>query len=289
MRTKTSRLLLMSVAYFLMIFAFAQLAEGHSCGCGYWNGSSCTCSGDCPACEDCKSSGESCSCQPNCGTNEHCCTDAGEYCCPDGKECCEGDCCGSDQHCCTDATDGYCCDDGKYCWYGFCVECRDLLDCELCEECIGYNCVHPCDECYYPMYCAYACACVECYPGEEDTTTCSSANSTTECDCSMNLLNPCSSAAESVVYSGASLTSCTGPDCSSKDVLCYTTYDECKVSGSYQALKWCSGNDVGPPTCQIILDLPPGPGCWTCVNAFESGDPTHEPQGECPTEAWPEE
>lgn len=229
--------------------------------------------------------------------------------CEDDESKCPGECDTCDDGTCTDhdyncssidceiCNDGVCEDRcpalGKHCWLGTCVECRDVLDCELCWECINHECVHPCDECYYPKYCGYACACVECYYGEEDTTTCSTANSTTECYCSINIFNPCSSPAESVVYSGATLTSCTGPDCDSVDVLCYTTYPGCKVSGSYQPLKWCSANDVGAPppapwpySCQLNLDIP-GPGCWTCVNSFESGDPTDEPQGDCPVEAWP--
>ena len=165
------------------------------------------------------------------------------------------------------------------------------MDCELCYECTHNKCVHPCDdECYYPKYCGYACACVECeyVEEEEDTTTCSTANSTTECDCSVNIFNPCSSTEESVVYSGNSLKSCTGPDCDPVDVLCYTTYQSCTTSGSYQPLKWCAGGDmVGVPYwCQIDLNLI-CPGCWTCANSFESGVPTYESQGDCPDEAWP--
>jgi len=226
----------------------------------------------------------------------------------DCKECISGSCvyksgndCEKNSDCDTDncetCEDCVCTDScpplGLYCILYECRECRDILDCELCELCMSHECVHPCDDCYYPKYCGYACACVECYPGPEDTTTCSGENSTTACDCSVNIFNPCSGVEESVVYSGASLTSCTGPDCSSADVLCYTTYQSCRTSGVVQPLKWCVSNDVGPPppapwpkSCQLNLDIP-GPGCWTCTNSFESGVPTDEPQGECPTEAWP--
>ena len=128
---------------------------------------------------------------------------------------------------------------------------------------------------------------MECEYGEEDTTTCSTANSTTECDCSHNIFNPCSSARESVVYSGNSLKSCTGPNCDPVDVLCYTTYQGCKVSESINPLEWCTGAGLGGRiVCEVMLGVP-GPGCWTCVNSFEGGVPTNESQGDCPTEAWP--
>jgi hypothetical protein len=167
------------------------------------------------------------------------------------------------------------------------------LDCVLCEECELHKCVHPCDECFSPKYCGYACACVECEYGEEDTTTCSTANNTTECDCSENIFNPCSSG-ESVVYSGNSLKSCTGPNCGSANVLCYTTFQTCTTSGSYAPLEWCTPHDTGPlppapwpQSCQVNLEIP-GPGCYTCANSFNGGVQTYVPQGDCPIEQWPE-
>ena len=73
------------------------------------------------------------------------------------------------------------------------------------------------------------------------------------------------------------------------DVLCYTEYNECEVSGVYQPLKWCAGGDLhGEPLwCQIILDLV-GPGCLTCVpDQFDTGIDTYESRGVCPPEDWP--
>jgi len=265
---------------------------------------------DCGNCKECSGG----SCQSTCSNT--CCNDV---CCEAGQICCDGTCCDPDDCCngCESCNNGSCVDDdnkcdsllcqecddgvcedrcpplGLHCYFGDCVECIDILDCELCEECENHECVHPCDECYYPNYCAYACTCVECYPGPVDTTTCSSENSTTECDCSQNILNPCGGVEESVVYSGSSLTSCTGPDCSSDDVLCYTTYQTCKTSSAVKPLLWCVADDTGPPppapwpkSCKLNTDIP-GPGCWDCVNTYESGDPTYEPKGVCPTEAWP--
>ncbi len=247
--------------------------------------------------EECESCiGDSCEV---CGgdTNMTCCN--GDCCDPALCESCiNGSCVGCDPDDCeTCGVDGECEDScpplGLYCVTGNCVECRDISDCELCELCMSHECVHPCDLCYWPKYCGYACACVECYPGPEDTTKCSGENSTTECDCSQNILNPCGGVEESVVYSGASLTSCTGPDCSSANVLCYTTYQSCRVSTSYTPLLWCVSGETGPQppapwpkSCTLDLSHP-GPGCWDCTNSYESGVPTYEPKDECPTEAWP--
>jgi len=146
---KTSRILLLSVACLLM--AFAQLAEGHSCGCGYWNGSSCVCSGSCPQCEyNCHSSGDSCECSDLCSSNQHCCTDAGDYCCPDGEECCDGDCC--DTADCEDCNNGVCeyqCCSCEVCNNGICEfpdghDCCDGSDCADVQICSGCKCT--CDD-----------------------------------------------------------------------------------------------------------------------------------------------
>jgi len=252
------------------------------------------CVDDCPSGECCNGtccdSGNCCNSTTCCSNSDDiCCTDSGSYCCESGKTCCEGNCCDLGIECC----DGDCCNDPSKpnCHLDtMCVECSDALDCDLCEDCVGFNCVHPCDSCNWPKYCGYACVCVECnYDSqEEDTTTCSVENSTSECDCSHNIINPCSSSEESVVYSGNSLKSCTGPDCDSVDVLCYTTYQECNTSGSISPLEWCTG--VGPGlqlVCEVMLGVP-GPGCYTCVNSFEAGVPTYESQGDCPIEDWPE-
>jgi len=247
------------------------------------------CGGGCPACESCVSCW--CQCTSECCQDSDCtgechngCSNCS--CVDDNTECEYFDC---------EICNGGMCEDkcpalGKHCLteLGLCVECRDVLDCELCEECddVMHTCEHPCDDCDPPKYCGYACVCVECYYGEEDTTTCSTANSTTECDCSINIINPCSSPGETIIYSGNSIKSCTGPDCDSVKVLCYTTYPKCKTNGSVQPLKWCGG-DVLPPTCVIDV-YQPGPGCYTCVNSFESGLRAYEYQGDCPIEDWPE-
>jgi|GEM_PF-7113169 len=277
-----------------------------------------------PPCGDCKTwNTETEVCDSDCNTSQCCDNDSCVDDCPTGS-CCDDTCCGATQCCddgscvttcpgecktcsifgvcedddsecssvdCEDCNNGTCEDRcpalGEHCWLAMCVQCRDILDCDLCEDCVNYQCKHPCDECYIPKYCGSACACVECEYGEEDTTTCSTANSTTECDCSHNIFNPCSSARESVVYSGNSLKSCTGPDCDPVDVLCYTTYQGCKVSESINPLEWCTGAGLGGRiVCEVMLGVP-GPGCWTCVNSFEGGVPTNESQGDCPTEAWP--
>lgn len=246
------------------------------------------------------------------GCGGECYTCSGCWClddeskCSGCKRCSVGTCVDADHKCswrfCQDCNDGECEDRcpalGKHCDSdtGSCEECVDVLHCELCEECIFHKCVHPCDDCDPPKYCGSACACVECeyVEEEEDTTTCSTANNTTECDCSINIINPCSSAEESVSYSGNFLKSCTGPNCGSDNVLCYTTYQSCTTSGSYQPLHLCIGNDVGPPppapwpsSCTLNLDIP-GPGCYTCANSFSAGVPTYESQGDCPIELWPE-
>lgn len=267
------------------------------------------CGGGCPTCESCVSCW--CQCTSECCEDSDCTGECHNGCsgcnCVDDESKCPGECDTCDDGTCTDhdylcnwrlcetCNDGECEDRcpalGKYCNYdtGMCEVCVDDFHCELCEECnVLHECVHPCDDCTWPKYCGYACFCVECNYnyGQEDTTTCSTANSTTECHCSINLFSPCSSTEESVVYSGFSLKSCTGPDCDPVSVLCYTTYETCRTSGDYQPYKWCGG-DVLPPTCVIDV-YQPGPGCWTCVNSFESGFPTYESQGDCPIEDWPE-
>ncbi len=273
--------------------------------CQYRNGYNCMttsdCTGECESCVSCSCEDDPSKCTGEChnGCSGGNCVDDESKCPGECDTCDDGTCTDHDYECnwrlCETCNDGECEDRcpalGKYCNYdtGMCEVCVYNFHCELCEECIHHKCVHPCDDCVYPKYCGYACDCVECYYGEEeDTTTCSTTQSYTECDCSINIFNPCSSNEESVVYSGNSLKSCTGPDCDPVNVLCYTTYQTCRTSGDYQPLKWCGG-DLVPPTCVLDLSAPvPGPGCWTCVNSFESGFPTYESQGDCPIEDWPE-
>jgi len=242
-------------------------------------------------------------CVSSCGTWPACCDDGEcvDHCSYiEGKECCGGNCiteCDASECMECDHASGTCVSECSgttpHCNFGMCVECRDRVDCEICEDCVGFDCVHPCDNCVYPKYCGSACSCVECSYGEEDTATCSTTQSTTGCDCSVNLVSPCSSGEESVVYSGNPLRSCTGPDCESTNVLCYTTYQTCTTSGGYAPLEWCLSHDVGAPppapwphSCGINLDLP-GPGCYTCANSFNAGVQVSAPEGRCPTEHWP--
>ena len=250
-----------------------------------------------------------------CGSGQSCC--GGECCNPDdccNGECCPGGCC-EDSDCtgechngcsncqcvdddikcssidCETCNEGVCEDEcpalGKHCWYGECVECRDILDCELCYECENHECVHPCDECYYPKYCGYACACVECYPGPDDTTTCSGEDGDECTGCTEWPISPCSGAGDIIVYTNNSLTTCTGTDCETRqDVLCYTTYDQCEAE-EWIPFFWCKYNVPGPDTCSFDIEHPIGPGCWPCVIDEGSADPTYGTRGICPTEAWP--
>ena len=272
--------------------------------CYYWNGSSCVpygnCWGGCPECESCVNC--YCDCTSECCDDSDCtgCESCVDCACVDDddnctgcEDCVSGSCEDNDLNCssidCETCNEGVCEDEcpalGEYCWYGDCVECIDVLDCELCYVCIHHECVHPCDECYYPKYCGSACACVECYPGTDDTTTCSSGLSSDDCTgCTEWPISPCSGR-EKVVYTNNTLTTCTGPDCGSVDVLCYTTY-ECEAEGWIPFL-WCKYNVPGPNTCSFDIEHPVGPGCWSCVIDEESADPTYEPQGDCPVEAWP--
>jgi hypothetical protein len=255
------------------------------------------------ACQDCDEG----DCKSSCTTGQECCGGACitecvsslcmacgpsgscELSCITGQECCGGNCitkCESTE--CKECDGaGSCkstCDDPDLpaCSWGICVECVDILDCDLCEECVGYKCVHPCDDCVWPKYCGNACACVECYPGDDDTTTCSTLNNDLdECGCSMNIFNPCSGTEMMRVYTGNVLESCTGPDCTTyNDVLCYTTYEKCVASGIFKPLQWCIAG-----TCEIDLEHP-GPGCYGCGrDPYETGVPTYETRGVCPADS----
>jgi hypothetical protein len=237
----------------------------------------------CPSCYTCTPTG--CECLADCGCGGKTCS--GCYTCSGCS--CVLNCSSID---CETCNEGVCEDQcpalGKHCYYGSCVECRDVLDCESCYECgVTHECEHPCDECYYPKYCGYACACVECYPGPDDTTTCSGTDYDECVGCSMNPLYPCAEAGNQRVYTHNTLTTCTGPNCETRqDVLCYTTYDECEP-GPWIPLIWCVGNDVGPPSCQIE-DLLNPIGCWNCsIDPLDGGVPSFRTRGFCPTEAWP--
>lgn len=178
------------------------------------------------------------------------------------------------------------------CHLGNCVQCVSVLDCDLCETCEYNQCKHPCDDCVWPEYCGNACSCAECTVGTEDTTTCSTSQDFTECDCENGPLSPCSNPKETIVYTGNSLESCTGDDCETRnDVLCYNTYSECEASGLYQINEWCTANETGPPwkSCRSVLNFP-GPGCYTCVpDQFESGIETFATRGVCPpVTPWPD-
>lgn len=275
---------------------YCDLDTGADCG-------DCSgCTGECESCVSCSCEDDPSKCTGEChnGCSGGNCVDDESKCPGECDTCDDGNCTDHDYECnwrlCETCNDGECEDRcpalGKYCNYdtGMCEVCVIDSHCELCEECgVTHKCEHPCDDCYYPKYCGAACSCVECNYnyGQEDTTTCSTANNTTGCDCSDSIFSPCSSAEESVVYSGNFLKSCTGPNCGSANVLCYTTYNTCRTSGSIRPLQWCAGVDFyGNLVCDCILGVP-GPGCYTCVNSFEAGVPTYESQGDCPIEDWP--
>lgn len=77
----------------------------------------------------------------------------------DGLDCMECD--GTSGECESDCTDP----NEPNCHLGLCVECEDILDCALCEECVGYECVHNCDSsvCSWPNFCSTGgCTCVRC-------------------------------------------------------------------------------------------------------------------------------
>lgn len=194
---------------------------------------------------------------------------------------------------CQVCRDGNCenrCLEEEYCVSGACVECRNMLDCPICHDCdlLG-ECVHNCDSCIYPEYCA-GCNCRECSYDymQEDFLTCDSSKTKyAVCECSMNLINPCSGH-EAKVYSGNTLKPCTGPDCGTKDVLCYTIKEEgCMVTDTYQPLKWCTGDIVGQQSCALDITIPPSTGCYDCVSSGEPGEPVHEPSGYCPPPSDP--
>lgn len=252
-------------------------------------------------------------CVSSCPSGE-CCDDGecvsscpGGGCCDDGTcvttcpgechYCLGGTCTDSDFECnwrlCETCNDGECEDKcpalGKYCDYvtGMCEVCVDNFHCELCEQCNAlHKCVHPCDTCQWPKYCGWACSCVECSEEAEDTTTCSTSNDpVSECSCSHNPLSWCGGTNETIIYSGNPIKSCTGDDCFTDKVLCYTTYDGCVVSGSYKPLLWClySGTAYG---CALETSIP-GPGCYNCVLDPATALRTNEDTRLCPTEHWP--
>jgi len=269
-----------------------------------------------PECPDCWS-GDDCDVY-DCDPNQECCGGScitactgcqscdGSSCADDDdnctgcKSCNEGTCEDDDSECnssaCQECNNGVCEDSwpplGLYCIIGECVECRNILDCDLCQQCVNNECVHPCEDCQWPEYCGSACACVECYPGPEDTTTCSDPEfNFDDCTgCTIDVITPCSGAEDIVVYTGNTLTTCTGPDCEMrKDVLCYTTYDNC-VPGIFKPFRWCISSDIlgEPASCGFILDQPPPPGCYPCApDPFEEGERTYETRGVCPLEVWP--
>ena len=246
------------------------------------------------SCIECFYGGECTSCQGGS------CVDDESKCPGECDTCDDGTCTDHDYECnwrlCETCNDGECEDRcpalGKYCDYdtGMCEVCVDDFHCELCEQCnVLHVCVHPCDDCVWPEYCGAACSCMECYPGPEDTTTCSASKSEDDCTgCSMNPISPCSRAGGIVVSTGSSLTTCTGPDCEILyDVLCYTTYEECEA-GVFNPFLFCTPSGlVGVPySCEINLEYPVG--CWPCrQDWFEEGEEVYANRGVCPPEDWP--
>ena len=228
----------------------------------------CSYYGYCYSCEEgeCVDDNDKCSGCESC-IDGYCVDD--DYNCYGCKDCVNASCTDNDENCdyCQDCIFGECIDNDnkcmtcQYCLGGACWD-----DCPSCQECVNDECVHFCDNCDFPKYCANKCVCVECYYGTEDTTTCSSGQSYTLCDCSHNIISPCSSAEVSVVYSDKSLKSCTGPDCDSEEVLCYTTYQAYTTSGGINPLQWCLYSVPPPDACGINPDYP-GPGCYPlCQN-----------------------
>lgn len=259
-------------------------------------------------------------CEPDCGPCMHwdadegddgeCVLDSGATCSEDsdcGPECgdCTWDCQCEDRYTrcpggyltCYDCVAGTCewnCTDPNLpaCHLGNCVQCVSILDCDLCETCEYNQCKHPCDDCVWSEYCGDSCFCAECTVGAEDTTTCSTSNNSSECDCSINIFFPCSGSTETIVYTGNSLESCTGDDCETRnDVLCYNTYSTCEVSGLYHPLSWCTQPtpEIGDE-CTFNNDIPSA-GCYNCApDQFESGIETTATRGVCPFETpWPPE
>jgi len=256
------------------------------------------CEGECKSCSSGVCGDDESKCPGECDScDDGICVDDESKCPGECDTCDDGICVDDDWECrynwrlCETCNDGECEDKcpalGKYCDYvtGQCEVCVANFHCELCEQCNAlHECVHPCDTCQWPKYCGWACSCVECSEGAEDTTTCSTSNDSTECSCS-GIIYPCSGEKETKVYSGNPIKSCTGDDCFTDNVLCYTTYDGCEPFGSYTPLLWCLTSGTGLPTCTINLDIP-GPGCYNCVHDT-TGFRTNEDTRLCPTEHWP--
>ena len=215
--------------------------------------------------------------------------------CTGCEECFDGVCEDEDDNCshsdCEICNEGVCEDKcpalGKHCWSGTCVECLDLLDCEICEECIGHECVHPCDDCDdWPQYCVDNCVCKSCSLGDAALSPCSeSLEENYECPlCTIQTTNPCSNysmreyAGETIIY-----LSCTGDDCETIEELCYTEYD-C-TTGDVEPFHICSTGDMGPPapkSCLINLDFPVW--CWPCEkDSTDEGTPSNVDSYECPS------
>jgi len=249
-------------------------------GCESCTGGSCVddddnCTGECEVCND-----------ANCVDDDSLCT--GE--CHDG--CSGGECVDDNSKCsswdCEDCNDGVCEDRcpalGKHCHMGSCVECRDIADCDLCEKCPGFECVHPCDDCDdWPQYCIYNCFCISCDLGNGDGGMCSESQDSNCPKCTIQTTNPCSNHSMKD-YTGAIIySSCTGLDCNSIEQLCYTEYD-C-TTGDVEPLEICSSGDmVGPKSCLINIDYPSW--CWPCKkDPTDEGEPSDEDSyEECPAE-----
>lgn len=268
---------------FMHVFSYNASACLPDCGpCMHWDDDALDDGGECVL-----DSGATCSEDPDCGPE---CGDCNWNCqcedryteCPGGFLTCYDCVAGTCEWNCTDPN-------LPACHLGNCVQCVSILDCDLCETCEYNQCKHPCDDCVWPEYCGAACSCAECTEGTEDTTTCSTSNGFTNCDCSINLFSPCGGTQTSRVYTGYSLESCTGDDCEIRnDVRCYTTYSGCAAQGLIHPLQWCVGQDIGPPSCTLNIEYA-GPGCFDCViDPFELGIETFETRGVCPPEVWPD-
>jgi hypothetical protein len=248
---KTSRILLLSVAYLFFLMVSAPPAEGHSCGCGYWNGSSCVCSGSCSnPCKDCVSDGSGsceCVCNEECCSKSHCpdcyncinCEcwydcDPWEVCCNDEccNECCPDSCCGENQWCCTGEV---CCNSGEVC-------------CFSPES--GFYCKPPC------------------WDELTDSTTCSEDNEDDyKCDgCQQLSPPPCSTYRD---YTGLDIHACHDgcpDDWNSSNEVCY------ELKECFAELKnnsWCEECE-GENRCWPIIDPDPpgGDDCETVSACF---------------------
>jgi len=165
------------------------------------------------------------------------------------------------------------------------VECLDLLDCEICEECIGHECVHPCDDCDdWPQYCVDNCVCKSCSVGDAALSPCSeSQEDNYKCPaCTIQTTNPCSNysmrdyAGETIIY-----LSCAGDDCEPIEELCYTEYD-CTTKTLLLAHA-CLPATPGPgDSCQIETSVPVF--CWSCgKDSTDEGTPSNVDSYECPS------